>query len=70
MRESKFSESQMVGILKEADAGVPVAELLRKHGLSKAFKVGRRGIRRASLLTSQGHRSETWSGAASPRACA
>lgn len=36
MRKSKFNESQIVGILKEADAGVPVADLLRKHGLSKA----------------------------------
>ena len=36
MRKSKFSESQIVSILKEADAGVPVADLLRKHGLSKA----------------------------------
>jgi putative transposase len=36
MRKSTFSESQIVGILKEADAGVPVADLLRKHGLSKA----------------------------------
>jgi putative transposase len=36
MRKSKFSESQIVGILKEADAGVPVADLLRTHGLSKA----------------------------------
>ena len=35
MRKSKFSESQIVGILKEADAGVPVADLIRKHGLSK-----------------------------------
>jgi len=35
-RKSKFSESQIVGILKEADAGVPVADLLRKHGVSKA----------------------------------
>jgi putative transposase len=36
MRKSKFSESQIVGILKEADAGVPVADLLRRHGVSKA----------------------------------
>jgi putative transposase len=35
MRKSKFSESQIVGILKEADAGVPVADLLRRHGVSK-----------------------------------
>ena len=35
MRKSKFSDSQIVGILKEADAGVPVADLLRRHGVSK-----------------------------------
>jgi hypothetical protein len=37
MRKSKFSESQVVGILKEADAGVPVADLLRRHGVSQAL---------------------------------
>ncbi len=36
MRRSKFSESQVVGILKDAESGVPVADLLRKHGVSKA----------------------------------
>ena len=36
MRKSKFSETQVVGILKDAESGVPVAELLRKHGVSKA----------------------------------
>jgi len=35
MRKSRFNESQIVGILKEADGGVPVADLLRKHGVSK-----------------------------------
>jgi putative transposase len=36
MRKSKFSESQIVTILKEAESGVPVADLLRRHGVSKA----------------------------------
>jgi putative transposase len=36
MRTSKFSESQIVGILKEAEDGIAVPELQRKHGISKA----------------------------------
>ena len=34
MRNSKFSETQIVSILKEADAGMPVKEVCRKHGIS------------------------------------
>ena len=36
MKKSKFSESQIVGILREGEAGVPVAQILRKHGISHA----------------------------------
>jgi putative transposase len=36
MRKSKFSEYKIVQILKEADAGVPVNEVWRKHGISSA----------------------------------
>ena len=36
MRKSKFSETQIVGILKDAESGVPVSDLLRKYGVSKA----------------------------------
>jgi putative transposase len=36
MKQSKFSETQIVNILKEAEAGIPVAELSRKHGFSQS----------------------------------
>ena len=36
MKKSKFSESQIVAMLKEGEAGVPVAQILRKHGVSHA----------------------------------
>jgi putative transposase len=36
MRKSKFSETQIVGMLKDAESGRPVADLLRKHGVSNA----------------------------------
>ena len=35
MRKSRYSEEQIVGILKESEAGVPTAELCRKHGISE-----------------------------------
>ena len=36
MRKSRFTESQIVAVLKQGEAGVPVAEILREHGISKA----------------------------------
>lgn len=36
MKESKFSESQSVAILNEGEAGIAVAELVRKHGIGAA----------------------------------
>jgi putative transposase len=36
MRKSRFTESQIVGILKKGEAGVPIAEILRQHNISKA----------------------------------
>ena len=36
MKKSKFSETQIVAILKQADAGVPVKDLCRQAGISTA----------------------------------
>lgn len=36
MRKSKFTEHQIVAILKQHDAGVKVADLCREHGISNA----------------------------------
>jgi putative transposase len=36
MRQSKFTETQIVAILKEADAGRPVNEIWRKYSISSA----------------------------------
>jgi putative transposase len=36
MKRSRFSEEQIIGILKEHEAGVSVADLCRKHGVSDA----------------------------------
>jgi putative transposase len=35
MRKSRFSESEIVEILKEAEGGITVADLLRQHGVSR-----------------------------------
>ena len=36
MKKSRFTEEQIVAILKESDAGVPNKEICRKHGISDA----------------------------------
>ena len=36
MKKSKFSETQIVSILKQADAGMPVKDLCRQAGISTA----------------------------------
>jgi transposase-like protein len=35
MKKSRYREEQMVGILKESEAGVETGELCRKHGISQ-----------------------------------
>lgn len=36
MKKSRYSDSQILGILKQAEAGTPVPKLCREHGMSSA----------------------------------
>jgi putative transposase len=36
MKSSRFTETQIIAILKEADAGVLIKDICRKHGISDA----------------------------------
>jgi putative transposase len=36
MKKTRFTEEQIIGVLKEAETGMKVKELCRKHGISDA----------------------------------
>jgi putative transposase len=42
MKKSRFSDSQIMAILKQAESGVPVPELCREHGMSSAERSGQK----------------------------
>jgi transposase-like protein len=36
MKTARYSDAQIMGILKQAEGGVPISELCREHGMSSA----------------------------------
>jgi putative transposase len=36
MKKSRFTEEQIIGIIKQQESGIPTAEVCRQHGMSQA----------------------------------
>jgi transposase-like protein len=64
--KKRFSEEQIIGILREADKGVAVKELCRKHGFSEASyylwrsKFGGMDVSDAKRLKGKRHPEAVW----------
>lgn len=50
MRKSRFSDEQIIAILREQEAGRPTAEVCRKHGISDATFYGGLQVSEAKRL--------------------
>ncbi len=50
MKRSRFSEEQIIGILRENDAGATVADLCRRHGMSPTTFYAWKALLRNSRL--------------------
>lgn len=55
MKTSKFSDNQIMAILKQGESGVPVSKLCREHGMSSAsyYKMGHRLVAYGASLISR-----------------
>jgi putative transposase len=54
MRRSRFTEKQIIGILKEHEGGITVSDLCRKHGVSDILKEHEGGITVSDLCRKHG----------------
>ena len=58
MKKSRFTEAEIVGLLKEAECGIMMAAILHKHGISGAtFYKGDLNMGALKLLSSSGSKS-------------